>query len=107
MKSFLIIGVFFLSLNSYGLEIDAAERFFSDPDMVSAQLSPNGKLIVAITYSEGVQQLVLMTVPVKITANTQFNHRKVLLDVAKFTENKASLRAIQWIDNNNVAVSFF
>jgi len=106
MKNFLIIGVFFLSLNSYGLEIDAAERFFSDPDMVSAQLSPNGKLIVAITYSEGVQQLVLMTVPVKITANTQFNHRKVLLDVAEFTENKASLRAIQWIDNNNVAVSF-
>lgn len=96
----------FLSSWCFALPADSPERFFVDPDMVSARLNPNGSAIAAIDYRDGAQRLVLINVPANPIGQKVLTQRKVLLDVAKFTENEASLRAIDWVDNRHIAVVF-
>lgn len=78
--------------------INQAHKFFTDPAVLSAQMSPNGRYVVTINGIESNQKLVLL--------NVSTNQKVDLLKLSEFTDSKASLRGINWIDNQYVAAQF-
>lgn len=104
----LIITAIALCLSTVCLSqsLNSAERFFTDPDLVTAKLNPQGSAIAAIDYHQGSQRLVIINVLKNLSGKSAKAKRKVLLDVEKFTEKEASLRSINWVDNQHIAVTF-
>lgn len=97
MRTFVLLWLFFLSINGFCSERNARpELFFSYPDMVTAALSPNGQNIAAIRIIDGFQTLVLIP-SIKAEEAT-------LLTPEKYTQKEASIRQLVWLDNRYLAV---
>ena len=75
-----------------------ASEFFAEPDMLTARLSPDGKLVAAITGVEENQSLVVI--------DTDTGQRTSLLKVTEFSENEASLLTAIWLDDVTIAATF-
>lgn len=95
MRSALIVVFWFWAILVWSLP---ASEFFVEPDMLTARLSPNGKLVAAITGIEENQSLVVI--------DTDTGQRTPLLKVAEFSENEASLLNAIWLDDVTVAATF-
>ncbi|MCM2680045.1 alpha/beta hydrolase family protein [Echinimonas agarilytica] len=98
MKPYILFWFAMLAVFSVDSAHMKASDFFAEPDMVMAQMSPNGKLIAAIRNYNGAHKLVM------IDSHSGAQHD--LLDVAELTDNEASLQGFSWLDDQHVAVQF-
>lgn len=75
-----------------------AKEFFFDPNILTAEMSPNGKWVATVRGVGDEQKLVLSEVSSgEITE---------LIKLSEFSEKKSSIEAISWIDNGHIAAQF-
>ena len=75
-----------------------AAEFFTEPGVISAKLSPNGRFVAMLDGIKKDQKLVLY--------DNHSKNSKTLLKLSEFSKQEASVRSISWIDDQHVAAQF-
>lgn len=97
MRILLIKLILIVACNCFVQSIYALE-FFNKPAMLDAVISPDGKH-VAITVNKGDAQFLNLI-------SLQNKEENTLINVQEFATGEANLKAVQWLDNQHLAVEF-
>ena len=97
LLKFLFLLCSILSIAHAKAAIDASE-FFSNPDFYGARISPDGKHIVAISYENDKQKIIIV--------DSATIKRKVLFDASEYGSAESSISNLLWIDNSHIGAQY-
>ncbi|WNC67678.1 prolyl oligopeptidase family serine peptidase [Thalassotalea nanhaiensis] len=97
-KAFSLVVFFLVVMPLQAAASIDTKLFFQHPDMLQAQISPNGENIAALRFINDTQNIVLI--------DSDTKQQTLWLNLAEFSKFEAKISNIAWIDDNHLAAQF-
>ena len=94
----LLLCAFLTPSHASTVDVPSTIDFFTPIHMHMASLNPAGTHIAAITAKDEIERVVLI--------DSQTQQQTVLLDLAEFSDKESSVGELEWLDDNNIALTF-